>query len=134
MNRCVFCRIIQGELPSKKVYEDENTLIFMDIAGDVDGHLVAVPKVHCKSLLDCPPKNLHDLMDALQRVSRHLTENCGYDGVNLLHASEESAGQSVPHLHMHLIPRKKADGIDAWPAFPGSNLPLEEVHRQITML
>lgn len=107
MNRCVFCRIIQGELPSKKVYEDENTLIFMDIAGDVDGHLVAVPKVHCKSLLDCPPKNLHDLMDALQRVSRHLTENCGYDGVNLLHASEESAGQSVPHLHMHLIPRKK---------------------------
>ena len=46
MNRCVFCRIIQGELPSKKVYEDENTLIFMDIAGDVDGHLVAVPKVH----------------------------------------------------------------------------------------
>lgn len=107
MNRCVFCRIIQGELPSKKVYEDENTLIFMDIAGDVDGHLVAVPKVHCKSLLDCPPKKLHDLMDALQRVSRHLTENCGYDGVNLLHASEESAGQSVPHLHMHLIPRKK---------------------------
>jgi histidine triad (HIT) family protein len=134
MNRCVFCRIIQGELPSKKVYEDENTLIFMDIAGDVDGHLVAVPKVHCKSLLDCPPKNLRDLMDALQRVSRHLTENCGYDGVNLLHASEESAGQSVPHLHMHLIPRKKADGIDAWPAFPGSSLPLEEVHRHITML
>lgn len=134
MNRCVFCRIIQGELPSKKVYEDENTLIFMDIAGDVDGHLVAVPKVHCKSLLDCPPKNLRNLMDALQRVSRHLTENCGYDGVNLLHASEESAGQSVPHLHMHLIPRKKADGIDAWPAFPGSSLPLEEVHRRITML
>ena len=134
MNRCVFCRIIQGELPSKKVYEDENTLIFMDIAGDVDGHLVAVPKVHCKSLLDCPPKNLRDLMDALQRVSRHLTENCGYDGVNLLHASEESAGQSVPHLHMHLIPRKKDDGIDAWPAFPGSSLPLEEVHRRITML
>lgn len=134
MNRCVFCKIIQGELPSKKVYEDENTLIFMDIAGDVDGHLVAVPKVHCKSLLDCPPKKLHDLMDALQRVSRHLTGNCGYDGVNLLHASEESAGQSVPHLHMHLIPRKKADGIDAWPAFPGSSLPLEEVHRRITML
>ena len=134
MSQCVFCRIIQGELPSRKVYEDENTLVFMDIAADVDGHLVAVPKVHCKSLLDCPPKNLHDLMDALQRVSRHLTENCGYDGVNLLHASEESAGQSVPHLHMHLIPRKKDDGIDAWPAFPGSSLPLEEIHRRITLL
>ena len=133
MSQCVFCRIIQGELPSKKVYEDENTLIFMDIAGDVDGHLIAAPKVHCKSLLDCPPKNLRDLMDALQRVSRHLTENCGYDGVNLLHASEESAGQSVPHLHMHLIPRKKDDGIDAWPAFPGSSLPLEEIHRRITL-
>ena len=134
MDNCVFCRIIRGELPSRKVYEDASTLIFMDIAGDVDGHLVAVPKIHCKSLLDCPIQSLHALIESLQRFSRHLTEKCGYDGVNLLHASEESAGQSVPHLHFHLIPRKTDDGVDAWPTFPGSSRSPEEIHRKITML
>lgn len=134
MKPCVFCRIVSGELPSRKIYEDEQVLVFMDIAGDVDGHLVAIPKAHCKSLLDCPRESLHALMDGVQRVSRHLTQRCGYDGVNLLHASEESAGQSVPHLHLHLIPRRAADGLDTWPKLPGSRLDPEQLHKTLTML
>lgn len=134
MKPCVFCRIVSGELPSRKIYEDEECLVFMDIAGDVDAHLVAIPKTHCKSLLDCPRESLRALMDGVQRVSRHLTQHCGYDGVNLLHASEESAGQSVPHLHVHLIPRRAGDGLDTWPKLPGSRLDADRLHKELTML
>ena len=97
-----------------KVYEDEHTLVFMDIAKDVDGHMLAIPKKHIKNILDCDTETLGQLMTAVKKVSNHCIEVCGYDGVNLLNASDESAGQSVPHFHIHIIPRKKGDGIDAW--------------------
>jgi len=116
-----------------KVYEDERTLAFMDIAGDADGHMLAVPKKHMKSILDCDAETLHDLMDTVQKASRHLTENCGYEGVNLLNASGESAGQSVPHFHIHIIPRKAGDGIDAWPVLPGAMEKTAEVYERIRM-
>ena len=100
---CVFCKIISGALPCYKVYEDEHTLAFMDIAKDVDGHMVVIPKKHVKCILDCDEEILAHLMAAVKKISNHLVENCGYDGVNLLNASDESAGQSVPHFHIHII-------------------------------
>lgn len=117
---CIFCKIIDGSVPCMKVYEDEHTFSFMDVAKDVDGHLLVVPKAHRKNLLDCDEETLLNLMRTVKRISNHLTDNCGYDGVNLLSASDESAGQSVPHFHIHMIPRKKNDGIDAWPKFEGA--------------
>ena len=131
---CVFCRIVSGELPSFKVYEDENTMVFMDIAKDVDGHMLAIPKKHVKNILDCDEETLQQLMATVKKVSCHCTEKCGYDGVNLLNASDESAGQSVPHFHIHIIPRKKDDGIDAWPKFNGAKQTIEEVHKKLSML
>lgn len=133
MNDCVFCKIVRGEIPSMKVYEDENTLVFMDIAGDVDGHMLAVPKMHVKSIFDCDADTLRHLMDTVQRVARHLTGHCGYEGVNLLNASDESAGQSLPHFHIHIIPRKTGDGIDAWPALPGITAPIAETHNRLRL-
>ena len=130
---CVFCKIVNGELPSLKVYEDENTMVFMDIAKDVDGHMVAIPKKHVKSILDCDEATLQQLMFAVKKVSCHCVDQCGYDGVNLLNASDESAGQSVPHFHIHIIPRKKDDGIDAWPQFDGAKYEIEEIHSYIKM-
>ena len=109
----IFCRIIAGEVPSMKVYEDEKTLVFMDIAGDVDGHMLAVPKKHVVSLFDCDEETLFALMSTVKKVSEHLINNCGYEGVNLLNASGKAAGQSVPHFHIHIIPRKTGDNIDA---------------------
>ena len=91
---CEFCKIIKGELPSSKLYENDTTISFMDIADDVDGHILVIPKKHCKNILDCDSDALHDMMDTVQKVSRHLVDNCGYDGVNLLNASDESAGQT----------------------------------------
>lgn len=130
---CIFCKIISGELPGKIVYEDEYAVVFMDIAEDVDGHMLAAPRKHVKNILDCDPDTLNHLMAAVKKVAAHCTEKCGYDGVNLLNASGESAGQSVPHFHIHIIPRKKGDGIDAWPAFPGAGRKLEEVYEELKM-
>lgn len=130
---CVFCKITGGEIPCMKVYEDAHTLVFMDIAKDVDGHLVAIPKKHVKSLLDCDGKTLHQLMDAVQKVAVHLTGCCGYEGVNLLNASEEAAEQSVPHFHIHIIPRKTGDGVEAWPVFTGAQEDVKAVWQRLRM-
>ena len=133
MQDCVFCKIVSGDIPSRKIFEDEQTLAFMDVAGDVDGHIVVIPKMHCKSILDCDPDTLNAVVRTVQTVSVHLTENCGYDGVNLLNASDESAGQSVPHFHIHVIPRKNNDGIDAWPKFDGAKKDIQEIYEQVKL-
>ncbi len=134
MSGCIFCRIANGEIPSAKVYEDEWAMAFMDIAKDVDGHILVIPKAHRKNILDCDGETLDHLMAAVKKISCHLTENCGYTGVNMLNASDESAGQSVPHFHIHIIPRKAGDGIDAWPHFDGAGEDAEEVFGKIRML
>lgn len=127
MNDCVFCKIISGEFSSRKIYEDEFTLAFLDISKDVDGHILVVPKKHFKNILDCDTETLSRVFETVKKVSNHLTENCGYDGVNLLNASDESAGQTVPHFHIHIIPRKNGDGLDSFPKFPGAKFELDEM-------
>lgn len=119
MNDCVFCKLI-SENKMMKVYEDEWTVAFMDIAKDVDGHILAIPKKHVKNILDCDEETLYKLMASVKKVSNHLVNNCGYDGVNLLNASGKSAGQSVSHFHIHIIPRKNNDCVDAWTKFDGA--------------
>lgn len=130
---CIFCKIAAGDIPSMKVYEDEETIAFMDIAKDVDGHMVVIPKKHCKSVLDCEADTLCAVMKTVKKVSLHLTEDCGYDGVNLLNASDESAGQSVPHFHIHIIPRQRDDGIDAWPKFSGAKKDIGDIFEKVRM-
>ena len=131
MNDCIFCKIIDGTIPSMKVYEDEHTFAFMDVARDVDGHLLVVPKVHKKNILDCDEETLSAMMRTVKKIANHLVDNCGYEGVNLLNASDESAGQSVPHFHIHIIPRKANDGIDAWPHFDGAKQEIADVYKKI---
>jgi len=131
MEDCIFCKIINGEIPSLKIYEDENTFVFLDVAKDVDGHIIVVPKKHFKNILDCDEETLCNLMKTVKKVSNHLVDDCGYEGVNLLNANEECSGQSVPHFHIHIIPRKNNDNIDAWPKFPGAKIPLEEMYKRL---
>ena len=134
MTNCIFCKIISGEISSLKIYEDDLTIAFMDIARDVDGHVLVIPKTHCKNILDCSSTLLNAVMQTVQKLSVHFTENCGYDGVNLLNASDESAGQSVPHFHIHIIPRKNDDGIDAWPKFGGAKQDVQKIYEQLKLL
>ena len=133
MDPCIFCKLLR-EHTAKIVYEDDFTAAFMDIAGDVDGHILVIPKKHTKNILDADEITLNRVMSTVKKVANHLVDNCGYEGVNLLNASGECAGQSVPHLHIHIIPRKKQDGIDAWPEFRGATQSLEALYEKLKML
>lgn len=131
MKDCLFCSIAKSKVPSYKIYEDENTFAFLDVAKDVDGHILVVPKMHFKNILDCDYENLQAVFKTVKLISNHLVENCGYDGVNLLNANDESAGQSIAHFHIHIIPRKENDGIDAWPSFLGAQFTLEDMQKTL---
>lgn len=134
---CVFCKIISGELPSMKVYEDELTMAFMDLAKDVDGHILVIPKKHYKSVLDCVDNTLNHTMSTVKKVANYLVDNCGYDGVDLMNANDESAGQTIPHLHIHIIPRRYNDGLGEsgeWPKFPGAKYAIEDMYKRVRMI
>jgi histidine triad (HIT) family protein len=117
---CVFCKIVAGQIPSVKVYEDGATLAFMDINPLTEGHLLVVPKQHCTGLWDAEEETLATTIRAVRRVALGLKSALGLDSLNLLQANGRWAAQSVPHLHFHLIPRREGDGAGMdWPLTPG---------------
>jgi histidine triad (HIT) family protein len=130
---CIFCKIITGEKPCFMIYEDAFTIAFLDIANDVDGHTVVIPKKHIRNILDCDNETLGNIMNTIKHISNHYINDCGYQGINILNANESSAQQSVFHLHFHIIPRKDNDNINAWPDFTGSQHRLEEIHKLLKL-
>lgn len=104
MEECILGKLIKKELPSYIIFENEYTLAFLDIAKDVDGHTIVIPKKHVVNILDCDQETLGHVIDTVKRISNHYVNNCGYTGINLLNASGISAQQSVPHFHFHIIP------------------------------
>ena len=137
MQDCIFCKIARHEIQALVICEDDFTIAFMDIARDVDGHILVIPKPHCESILDCDPEPLAHVMRTVKTVSNHLVDHCGYEGVNLLNASGTAAGQSLPHFHIHIIPRRHDDGLGstgAWPSFPGATQELTAMHAKLTVL
>lgn len=134
MEDCIFCKIASGTQPCMKVYEDEMTVSFMDIAKDVDGHILVIPKKHYKNILDCDCDTLNAVIRTVKLVSNHLVDNCGYDGVDIMSANDESAGQSLLHFHIHIIPRYYNDGlggIGEWPHFAGAKHDLESIYEKV---
>ncbi len=112
---CLFCKIIDGEIPSYKIYEDNYVYAFLDIACDVYGHTLVIPKEHATNVLDCDPFVLSHVITAVQKIAKHYVDDLGYNGVNILNASGAAAEQSVFHLHFHIIPRKNGDEVHSWP-------------------
>lgn len=133
MDNCIFCKIIKGEIPSYKIYEDEYTYAFLDIAKDVDGHILVVPKKHCENVLDCDCETMSHVMDSVQKISNHLVKDLGYDGINLANCSGESAGQTVFHLHIHILPHKKNEPYRGFPVLPGAKHDIEETWKEMKM-
>ena len=127
MDNCIFCKIIKGEIPTNKIYEDEKTLAFLDISKDLYGHTLVIPKKHCKNILDCDKDYLESVINTIKKISKHYVDNCGFDGINILNANEPSAEQSVFHLHFHILPRKENDGIHAYPKLEEQQLDLSDV-------
>ena len=127
MKDCIFCKIINNQIPSYKIYEDEHTYAFLDIADDFIGHTLVIPKKHCENILDCDKETLNYVMQTVQHISKHYTQNCGFDGVNILNANNKAAEQSVFHLHFHIIPRKNNDNLHAFPTREKQNADFKEI-------
>jgi histidine triad (HIT) family protein len=106
---CIFCRIVAGDVPSTRVYEDDAVLAFMDIGPVVKGHTLVIPKAHHDPLTATPDDLLHRLISVVKRVAAAQVEGLGADGINVSQANGETAGQIVPHLHFHVIPRFRND-------------------------
>ncbi|WP_137152002.1 HIT family protein [Devosia sp. FKR38] len=100
----IFARILRGEIPAHRVYEDETALVMMDIFPQSRGHTLVIPKAPSRNLLDADPAALSAVMPVVQRVANALKVATGADGIRLAQFSEAVAGQTVFHLHFHLIP------------------------------
>jgi histidine triad (HIT) family protein len=107
---CLFCKIVSGEIPSYKVYEDSSTLAFLDINPVSRGHTVVLPKVHTGSFTEMVPDNAGLLFAAVNRVMKAVLKTLGAPAANVGLNNGEIAGQSVPHVHVHIIPRYENDG------------------------
>jgi histidine triad (HIT) family protein len=100
-----FARILRGELPSHKIYEDDHTFAFMDIMPRTDGHCLVIPKQPSRNLLDADPETLARVMATVQKVARAAKEAFNADGLSVDQFNEAPAGQTVFHLHFHVLPR-----------------------------
>ena len=107
----IFARILRGEIPCHKVYEDEATLAFMDVMPMVDGHTLVIPKAPSRNLLDADPASLAHLMAVTQKVARAAIRAFEADGAQIRQYNEPAAGQTVFHLHVHILPMREGDTI-----------------------
>jgi histidine triad (HIT) family protein len=102
---CIFCKIIQGEIPSARVYENEKVLAFLDISQVTKGHTLVIPKVHMKDIFEMSAEVAADLFSVVPEIATTIKKQCNADGVNVLNNNGETAGQTVFHPHIHIIPR-----------------------------
>lgn len=130
MNDCIFCKIINGDIPNHKIYENESTLVFLDISKDAEGHTLVIPKKHYQNIFDVPESELTNILSTVKKVSTHY-HNLGYTGVNILNNSGTSAGQSVQHIHFHIIPRKENDNSNIFAALSIKDLDLNALEKKL---
>ena len=102
---CIFCKIVNGEIPSKKVYEDENVIAILDISQATKGHTLVIPKKHSDNLLQIDSEEYINVMKAVKIVVEKINNSLKPQGINILNNCGEAAGQTVMHFHVHIIPR-----------------------------
>ena len=129
---CIFCKIVAGQIPCFKLLEDANTIAFMDINPVNPGHALAVAKGHWPTVDVIPAEVLADVAKTAQKVARAALKALEPHGVNLLQANGEGAGQSVPHLHFHIMPRVKGDDVNLnWQPKPGDMAAIKAVYEKL---
>ncbi len=111
MDNCIFCKIVKGEIPSATVYEDDNFRAIMDIAPAAKGHVILLPKMHMRNLLEGDEKVLSEALPVVKKISNAIKTTLSCDGINVLLNNEGAAWQSVFHMHIHMIPRYENDGV-----------------------
>lgn len=123
-SECIFCKIVAGDIPAEKIYEDDRTIAFMDVNPGTRGHTLVVPKKHAKDLLEIDPDELAAVTRSAQTVSRRAMERLEADGVNLLNCCGSEAWQTVFHFHLHVVPRYVDDPLQL-PWIPAAGEPEE---------
>lgn len=131
MEDCVFCKIVKGEIPSQKVYENDKVLAFLDINPVNSGHTLVIPKSHHKDLFSTPEEVLSDIIVRTKKIAVAIIKAVGADGVNLGMNNRPAAGQVVFHTHLHIMPRFEGDGLKHWPSKKISEDELVEVQKSI---
>jgi histidine triad (HIT) family protein len=114
MSDCIFCKIVNGEIPSAKVFENEHVLAFLDISQVTEGHTLVIPKVHKENVFELTPEIARNLFEVVPEIANAVKKAFNPAGMNLINNNGEEAGQTVFHYHMHIIPRYgKGDGFGA---------------------
>ncbi|MCX6709919.1 MAG: HIT family protein [Candidatus Woesearchaeota archaeon] len=111
MPECIFCKIAKGEIPAEKIYEDKDFLAFLDIMPSSKGHTLVIPKRHFQTIEDIPENELKGLIAAVKKVATAVMKATNSPGANIFQNNSEFAGQIVPHIHFHIIPRNKDDKV-----------------------
>lgn len=132
-DNCIFCKIANGEIPSKTLYEDEDFRVILDLGPATKGHALILPKDHAANLYELSDETASKTMVLAKKMAIRMTKKLECDGFNLVQNNGETAGQTVMHFHMHLIPRYKDDGQRIlWTPTKPAPEELEEVKNQIT--
>ncbi len=128
---CIFCAIVAGEAPARPVYEDDQTLAFLDINPITEGHTLVIPKRHAADLHEITSDDLAATARSAKAVAELLTNRLGCDGINLLHATGAAAWQTVFHLHIHVMPRMAGDMPFPFPHRGATAEELKALHSRI---
>ena len=131
MEDCIFCKIVNGEIPSRKVYEDEKVLAFLDVNPISKGHVLIIPKKHFENIFDIDEDYLKKIITVSKKISLMVKDNLNANGINILHASGKDAQQSVFHFHIHLVPRYKDDKLNTWPKSDYKELNFDEIIKKL---
>lgn len=132
-NNCIFCKIANGDIPSRTIYENDLFRVILDNGPATDGHALVLPKDHYANLFEIPADTAAEAMKTAQTVAAMLKEKLHADGLNLVQNNGETAGQTVHHFHMHIIPRYKGDGQNIlWKPGHPSDQELDAVLGRIT--
>jgi histidine triad (HIT) family protein len=118
---CIFCKIVEGGLPAYKVYEDSSVMAFLDIFPIHPGHVLVIPKKHSVDIFDTPEDDLKNIIAAAKKISPAVMKATKADGINIGMNNKPASGQVVMHVHLHVIPRFKDDGLKTWPQRPYNN-------------
>jgi histidine triad (HIT) family protein len=132
---CIFCKIVAGAVPCFKLFEDADTLAFMDINPVHDGHCLVIPKAHYPSVFEIAPEALAAAVRTTARVAKAVNAAVKPDGLNLIQSNGPGAAQSVSHFHLHVLPRRMNDALLInWPLKPGDRAHIGEIAERIRAL
>ncbi|MBR6072150.1 MAG: HIT family protein [Acholeplasmatales bacterium] len=130
-NMCIFCKIVNGEIPSKKVYEDDDVLAILDISQATVGHTLVMPKKHYANILEIPNNEYQKVMLKVKEIANKLNTKLNPKGINVLNNCGEAAGQTVMHYHVHILPRYNDNDIKLEFTDHSSNVNLDDILKEI---